>query len=136
MWITSTDATQQLIHHLQSHLPIWPTVYGGMDIIVNRVIPSHCDGGGTFFLYDHLLSLGQGHDAKLQLDDLEAEFEYLPDTGVWLTGRGLLHSVPPWTKGERVVFAHYAKDSVYDRLGIPRPSLQTQARWLLEHLFM
>ena len=134
MWITNSDATEQLIRRLPSPLCAWPTVYGGMDVIANRVTPSHCDGGSAFSFYDHLLSLGQDHDAKLKLDDLGAEFEYLPGTGVWLTGRGLSHSVPPWTQGERVVIAHYSKDDVLDRLGIPRPSLPVQAKWLSEYL--
>ncbi|KAN0088254.1 hypothetical protein V8E55_005311 [Tylopilus felleus] len=100
MWITNMDATKQLICRLQDPLPTWPTTYGGMDVIVNRVTPSHCDGGGAISFYDHLLSLGQSHDAKLHLDDLKVEFDYPPGTGVWLTGRG-----------------------------IPRPSLPTQAGW-------
>ncbi|KAG6372680.1 hypothetical protein JVT61DRAFT_7440 [Boletus reticuloceps] len=134
MWTANGDATKQLIRRLQIPLPTWPTIYGGMDVIVNRVTPKHCDGGGAITFYNNLLSLGQGHDAKLHLDDLEAEFDYLPGSGVWLTGRGLSHSVPLRTKGERVVIAHYAKDDVHDCLGIPRPSLPTQAGWWSRYL--
>ncbi|KAN0078145.1 hypothetical protein V8E55_010202, partial [Tylopilus felleus] len=134
MWITNMDTTKQLIRRLQDPLPTWPTTYGGMDVIVNRVTPSHCNGGGAISFYDHLLCLGQGHDAKLHLDNLKAEFDYPPGTGVWLTGRGLSHSVSPWTEGERVVIAHYTKDDVHDWLGIPRPSLPTQAGWWSRYL--
>ncbi|KAI9569353.1 hypothetical protein HD554DRAFT_2020782, partial [Boletus coccyginus] len=58
MWVVNSNAIQQLIQHLKSPLSTWPIVYTELDIIVNRVTPSHCDGGGAFSFYDHLLSLG------------------------------------------------------------------------------
>ena len=73
------DTTKQLIRRLQDFLP---TTYGGMDVIVNRVTPSHCNGGDAISFYDHPLILGQGHNAKLHLDDLKAEFDYPPGTRV------------------------------------------------------
>ncbi|KAI9568365.1 hypothetical protein HD554DRAFT_1990238, partial [Boletus coccyginus] len=83
----------------------WPSVYGRLDIIVNQMTLSHCNGGGTFSFYDHFLSLRWDHDVKFRLDDLKAKFEYLPGTKIWLTGKGLSHLIPPWTKGKRVVIA-------------------------------
>jgi len=58
MWIASKEAMQKLTHGLKTPLPTWPTVYGGMDVIVNRETPSHCDMGGAYNFYDQLLSLG------------------------------------------------------------------------------
>lgn len=104
-----------------------------MDIIVNRITPPHIDAGGAPSFYDHLLSLGQGHSASLHLEDLDAQFAYLPGTSVFLTGRVLTHSVPGWVGGERVVVAHYSKDDVHDRLGITRPTLPTVAGWWAFH---
>ncbi|KAI9464692.1 hypothetical protein HD554DRAFT_2040649 [Boletus coccyginus] len=54
MWIVNSDTTQQLIRCLKSPLPTWSTIYAGLD----------------------------DHNAKLKLDDLEAEFEYPPETGL------------------------------------------------------
>ncbi|KIL55906.1 hypothetical protein M378DRAFT_17522 [Amanita muscaria Koide BX008] len=60
-----------------------------MDLIINRTIPVHCDGGGAHSFYDFLLSLGDNLDYSL-------------GTAVFLTGSMLEHSVPTWEGGERV----------------------------------
>ena len=54
----------------------WPFVYSGVDIIVNRSTKRHHDRGGADTFYDHLLSLGEGHNAQLHITNLQAEFEY------------------------------------------------------------
>ena len=64
----------------------WPSVYSGIDIIVNRLTPPHCDAGGTASSYDLLISLGEGH-ADLHLTDLGAQLKYWPGTLAFLTGR-------------------------------------------------
>jgi hypothetical protein len=129
LWTANCSATKKLVERLPSPSFSWPTVYSGMDVIVNRLTPAHLDGGGAFSFYDHLLSLGQGHMATLNLDDLDAQFSYDPGTSIFLTGKVLTHSVPQWLEGERVAIAHYSKDDVHDRLGIPRPALPTQSGW-------
>jgi len=50
------------------------------------------------------------------LDDFGTKFTYAPGTSVFLTGKVLVHSVPAWSGGERVVVAHYSKDDVHNRL--------------------
>lgn len=126
LWTANIAAAEKLVQQLPSSAPSWPTSFTGMDLIVNRVTPPHLDGGGAVTFYDHLLSLGFSHQATLALEDLEAEFAYGPGTSVFLTGKVLTHSVPAWSGGERVVIAHYSKDDVHDRLGIPQPTLPTQ----------
>lgn len=129
MSVASSKATSLLLQKLNTSVT-WPTVYSDMDIIANRKTPRHCDKGGAYTFYDHLICFGQGHDAILQLNDLHAEFEYLPGTSVLFSGKALYHSVEEWSKGERMVVAHYAKDDVHDRLGVPRPqALPTQLGW-------
>lgn len=118
-----------LLERLKDPSLKWPTVYPGMDIIANRVTPKHYDKGGAFSFYDHLVSLGQDHDAELWLHDFQAEFAYKPGTSVLFSGKVLAHSVPEWSEGERLVIAHYAKDDVQDRLNIATPSLPTQLGW-------
>ena len=40
-----------------------------------------------------------------------------------LCGKVFLHEVQDWMGGERVCVAHYMKDFVHERLGVPRPAL-------------
>lgn len=100
-----------------------------MDIIANRTTESHYDKGGANTYYDNLLSLGQDHNACLELDKLQGRFAYQPGTSVLFSGKALSHQVLEWSGGERVVIAHYAKDGIHNRLGLSRPLLPTQLGW-------
>jgi hypothetical protein len=132
LWTANTAAVGQLVSQLSLSTPTssWPTSFTGMDLIVNRATPPHLDSRGAVTFYDHLLSLGFSHEATLDLDDFGAKFTYAPGTSVFLTGRVLTHSVPAWLGSERAVIAHYSKDDVHDRLGVPRPALPTQLDFL------
>lgn len=99
----------------------WPSIFSGLELIANRVTLSHRDGGGAPTLYDLLVSLGIGHNATMKLADLQAELDYSPGTMVYISGRVLEHSVGPWDNGERFVIAHFMRDKVHDRIGVPRP---------------
>ncbi|KAG9316935.1 hypothetical protein JVU11DRAFT_3017 [Chiua virens] len=98
LWDVNHSATQQLVQSSPFPIRTWPTAYTGMDLIVNRVTEPHLDTGGAATFYDHLLSLGMNHQAKLQLDDIEAELAYSPGTSVFLSGQILTHSVPIWSR--------------------------------------
>ncbi|KAG2355374.1 hypothetical protein BDR07DRAFT_1493293 [Suillus spraguei] len=109
----------------------WPSVFSGLEVIVNRVTLSHRDGGGAPTLYDLLVSLGIGHTATMKLADVGAELDYFPGTMVYISGILLEHSVGPWANGERFVIAHFMKDKVHDRMKVPRPPFPMQ-RFFLE----
>lgn len=104
-----------------SHSVIWPSVFSGIEVIVNRETPHHRDPGASPSLYDLLVSLGKGHQAILNLPDLGAELHYPPGTMVYISGKVLEHGVPGWGDGERIVLTYFVKDKVYDKQGIPRP---------------
>ena len=129
LW-TANSATVDLLVSQLSPSSLWPTSFTGMDLIVNQVTPLHWDSGGAVTFYDHLLSLGFGHQAIFDLVDFGAKFTYAPGTSVFLTGRVLVHSVPVWSGGKRAVIAHYSKNDVHDRLGVSRPTLPTQLGFL------
>ncbi|KAH7919748.1 hypothetical protein BV22DRAFT_995979, partial [Leucogyrophana mollusca] len=108
---------------LPKHLPLaksapWPSVFSGLEVIVNRDTPAHRDSGGAASFYDLLVSLGQKHLAVLKIPDLDAELSYGPGTVVALTGKVLLHEVSSWPGGERYCLAHFMRDSVLNRLGV------------------
>lgn len=109
---------------------VWPSEFSGLEVIVNRETPNHRDPGASPSFYDLLVSLGKGHRAVLALPDLGAELAYYPGTMVYILGKVLEHGVPQWGDGERIVIAHFVKDKVHDRLGVPRPKFPNQRDFL------
>lgn len=116
---------------LQKPLSFWPSLFGCIDIVVNRETPIHQDQGGTPQGYDALISLGVDHNARLELPDVGASFKYGPGCCVYLAGKVLRHGVPKWEGGERWALIHFVNDAVLDRLSTPRPSLPTLLNYLL-----
>jgi len=118
--------------HVQSPSSIeWPSIYSGIDIIINQETPSHQDGSSAPSLLDLVVSLGS-HDALFHISDLGAEFAYLPGTLIFLAGKLLKHGVPEWNKGERIALAHYMKDDVHNRFNVARPAF-TEQKDILRH---
>ncbi|KAG1828589.1 hypothetical protein DFJ58DRAFT_849011 [Suillus subalutaceus] len=56
---------------------------------------------------------------------------HLPGTMVYIAGKVLEHGVPRWGDGERIVIAHFVKDKVHDKQGIPRPGLPMEQDFLI-----
>ncbi|KAG1726467.1 hypothetical protein EDB19DRAFT_1595149, partial [Suillus lakei] len=83
----------------------WPSVFSGIEVIVNQETQNHWDPGASPSFYDLLVSLGKGHQAILNLPDLGAELHYPPGTMVYISGKVLEHGVPGWGDGERIVLA-------------------------------
>lgn len=48
----------------------------------------------------------------------------------YLDRKVLQHSVHHWNKGEHYVIAHFMKDKVQDRVGVPRPAFPLQTEFL------
>ncbi|KAH7918516.1 hypothetical protein BV22DRAFT_984542, partial [Leucogyrophana mollusca] len=67
----------------------WPSVFTGIQIIVNRSTPAHRDSGSSASMYDLLISLGRGHNATLEINDLQSSLQYAPGAAIALTGRVL-----------------------------------------------
>lgn len=103
------------------NLALWPSIFSGIGIIVNRVTPAHRDRGACSPVYDLLASLGTHSNARLSLPDVHAQLSYKPGTIVLVCGRVLRHEVTSWEGGDRVCWAHYMRDNVHNRLELPRP---------------
>src|SRR3982751_3803615 len=52
---------------------LWPSIFSGMGVIVNRATPRHRDKGGALPHYDLLFSAGEHTDAELCLPDISAD---------------------------------------------------------------
>ncbi|KIK23207.1 hypothetical protein PISMIDRAFT_100944, partial [Pisolithus microcarpus 441] len=89
---------------------LWPSIYLGIDVIINQETPPHQDQVSAPSLLDLVVSLGT-HDALVD--------SHPNSTMIYLAGKVLTHSVPKWGKGERVALAHYMKDAVHNRFGLP-----------------
>ncbi|KAI6040541.1 hypothetical protein EDC04DRAFT_2602333 [Pisolithus marmoratus] len=103
----------------------WPSIYVGIDVIVNQETLSHLDKISAPSLLDLLVSLGT-HDAQFHILDLSSIFSYQPGTMIYLAGKLLHHSVHKWEKGERIALAHYMKAAVHNKFGVARPAFTQQ----------
>ncbi|KAI5989847.1 hypothetical protein EDC04DRAFT_2912098 [Pisolithus marmoratus] len=111
----------------------WPSIYVGIDVIVNQETPPHRDQVSAPSLLDLVVSLGT-HDAEFHISDLGSIIGYHPGTMIYLAGKLLSHSVPKWEKGERIALAHYMKDAVHNRFGKARPAFTQQKDLLSKFL--
>lgn len=118
------SAGLQAIQAIQNQQPItlWPSIWSGVAVIVNRETPYHRDSGGSISMYDLLVSAGTHQMCHIEVAELGAEFVYLPGTIVALCGKVLMHRVVSWGGGERICAAHFMKDGVHNRFGQPRPA--------------
>jgi hypothetical protein len=114
----ATRAQRQLRFLPSTRHTLWPSIFTGIAVIVNRITPPHTDRGGEPEWYDLLVSAGSSQKAVLKLDELDAELEYRPGTIVLLCGKCLTHSVDSWGEGDRICLAHFLKANVFKRLGI------------------
>ncbi|KLO08463.1 hypothetical protein SCHPADRAFT_835306, partial [Schizopora paradoxa] len=93
----------------------WPSVFTGISVISNRTTPPHRDTGGSIYDFDILASTGTHKKATLHIQDTGLKFGYQPGVVVVLLGKLLRHSVPSWSGGERVCYAHFMRGNVLDR---------------------
>jgi hypothetical protein len=124
----SVSMLKNMVH--TSHPVSWPSVFSGIEVIVNREMPHHQDPGASPLVYDLLVSLGQANQAILDLPDLGAQLGCPPGTMVYILGKVLEHGIPGWGDGERIVMAHFVKDKVHDKQDIPRPTFWTEQDFL------
>lgn len=121
---------------LHANIRSWPSVYSGIQVISNRITPSHRDKGSAPSTYDLLLSVGTHSNARLSIHDIGSSFTYRPGSIILTCGRVLLHEVAEWGDGERLCFAHYMKDKVHERLSVHRPAwvqLDSYTHHMSEH---
>ncbi|KAI6014190.1 hypothetical protein EDC04DRAFT_2536535, partial [Pisolithus marmoratus] len=82
----------------------WPSIYLGIDVIVNQQTPPHLDQTSAPSLLDLVVSLGTPN-AQVHISESDTVFCYQPGTMVFLAGKLLTHSVPKWERGERIALA-------------------------------
>ena len=112
------------------NVQLWPSIFTAMEVIVNRKTPAHRDKGGCLAHYDLLVSAGTHKQAYMALRELGGQFSYNPGTVLVFAGKVFLHEVMDWEGGKQLCIAHFMKDSVHDRLQIPRPTYPTQNTYM------
>jgi hypothetical protein len=116
----ATEAKARLLSqpHTFESTSLWPSIFTGIAVIVNRLTPEHKDSGGMHLWYDLLVSAGDAKGVVLKMPELGAEIRYKPGTIVLLCGKSLIHSVDSWGEGDRICLAHFLKENVFKRLEI------------------
>lgn len=96
----------------------WPSAFTGITVIANRITPSHRDRASRPGWFDLLVSCGTDAECFLEVADLGASIRYHPGDACLIAGSSLQHSVRGWEGGDRLVFAHYSRFLVAERMGI------------------
>ncbi|KAG1837478.1 hypothetical protein F4604DRAFT_1528074, partial [Suillus subluteus] len=65
----------------------WPSIFSGLELIVNHVTLSHGNPGGAPSHYDMLVSLGIGHETMFVIEDIGVKLVYSPGTMVYIAGK-------------------------------------------------
>jgi hypothetical protein len=115
------------------HVHLWPSVFGALEVIVNRKTPPHRDPGGAPSHFDLLVAAGTHTHCFFELCELKVSFEYLPGAIILVCGRKLFHAARSWEGGERICIAHFTKESVHTLLEVPLPSFPNYSNY--ESLF-
>jgi hypothetical protein len=101
-------------------LKTWPSIFGGMTWVLNRVTHAHRDRSGFDKTYDYLAVSGQA-SAQMFLRDLGLTIPYRRADVVALTGRFLTHEVGDWQGNDRVSSVRYIRADVFKDANIPEP---------------
>ncbi|KDQ52630.1 hypothetical protein JAAARDRAFT_138508, partial [Jaapia argillacea MUCL 33604] len=126
------EGAKMAMAHVRKHIKLnhpeyisasesWSSVFTGLTLVSNCVIVPHLDKKGLTSGYDLLVSAGTHRKAVLKVQNLGPKIAYGPSTMVELCGRFLIHEVEDWEGGERLCFAHYLRDSVFEVAGIADP---------------
>lgn len=97
----------QEMYRTHKNIPLWPSVFTGMQIIANRTTPPHRDRGGAPTHYDLLLSAGTHVKAELHLPECGVKLSYAPGTIIELCGKVFIHFVDDWEGGGKSVCGSY-----------------------------
>jgi hypothetical protein len=130
----------QALHDLESTSTIaseWESVCTGIQVISNRITPGHRDSKGRPEWYDILTSFGDGSLPRLLISDLGLSLAYYPGSVVGLCGTIFEHEVRAWGSGDRVCYAHFMRETVRQRLGVPAAGWamqETYAQYLPEDI--
>jgi hypothetical protein len=113
------------------NVQLWPSFFSGIEVISNRITPMHRDQQAATQMYDFLVSGGNHINTWFELPDVGARLLYNPGTVTAICGKVLRHGVSTWDeKTDRLCIAHFMRDSVHNRLNLPRPG------WVSEKCYL
>ncbi len=107
----------------------WESGYTGIQVICNRVTPTHRDSKGHPEWYDLLTGIAEGSLPQLMVNDLGLELAYYRGSVIGLCGNVLEHQVKAWGNGDRVCYAHFMWEAVRERLGV------VPAGWVMQSTY-
>lgn len=113
-WASDTNHTEMM-----SVLPLWPSVFSVVSVMVNRMSPLHTDINGRPQWFDLLVTVGDYADLDIVLPPISRRFLYEPGTAVAFSGRLLQHGVRQ-IEGDRGVLSFYMRDNVHQFVDVSR----------------
>jgi len=111
----------------------WTSVFSGIAVIYNRIAPAHVDRWSSPSWYDLLVILGNFDESRMELNNLGLSFKHTQGTVLAFCGKVLRHSVPDWSHGDRVCYAHFLRKSTVEYFSNCVTDWMTQDLFL-EHL--
>jgi hypothetical protein len=121
----------EALNKWHDNVMLWPSFFSGLEVISNRKTLFHRDSQSAPPMYDFLLSAGRHTETWMDLPDIKTKLLYEPGTITAISGKVLRHGVIKWKDGEeRLCIAHFIRDSVHDRLQLPRPGWVTDRPYL------
>lgn len=94
----------------------WPSAASALAYVLNKKTPSHRDTADHPPWYEVLLSLGNHTDARLEVEEIQASFQYDPGCVLALCGRIFRHQCMDWTGSDRACVAHFFRHEPMERL--------------------
>lgn len=104
---------------MSSILPIWPSVFSVVSVMVNRMSPLHTDMNGRPQLFDLLVTVGDYEDLDIVIPTICRSFRYAPGTAIAFSGRMLQHGVRQ-IGDNRAVLSFYMRDNVHQFVDVAR----------------
>ena len=91
-----------------------PLLLLGRVILFNRKTPVHRDGRDPPTGWAVIVAAGQFNGGALHIPALKLRLRLEPGDAVMLKGHVLEHEVDDWDNGQRISFAHFTHQSVWD----------------------
>jgi hypothetical protein len=113
------------------NVQLWPSFFSAIEVITNRITVMHRDQQAAPQMYDFLVSGGTHTNTWFELPDIGTRLLYNPGTVTAICGKVLRHGITTWQEDtDRLCTAHFMRDSVHNRLNLPRPGWVSEKRYL------
>jgi hypothetical protein len=112
---------------MKAILPIWPSIFSVVSVMVNRMSPLHTNINGRPQLFDFLLTVGDYSELDMVIPTVSRRFRYTPGTAIAFSGRLLQHGVRQ-IADDRAVLSFYMRDNVHEFVDVARSNFMEYSK--------